>query len=105
MARYRLLRLNGVHDNDEGVDIPDNDANKDWRKYQEWLNAGNSPDAYVPPPPPADADRVESISRGDWAALFEAVRDIDNRIRAIELKAVQSQDEFKTWIATFLPRG
>jgi hypothetical protein len=31
------------------VHIPNDDANRDWRTYQDWLADGGVPDPYVPP--------------------------------------------------------
>ena len=32
--------------------IPFDRGNRDYREYLEWLDQGNTPDPYVPPPPP-----------------------------------------------------
>jgi hypothetical protein len=38
--------------------IPVDETNADYQAYLAWLEAGNTPDAYVPPPP-VEADPVE----------------------------------------------
>ncbi len=48
MAEYKL-RIGGVIRTADGVHIPDNNFNRDWREYQRWLAAGNIPDPADPP--------------------------------------------------------
>jgi len=45
------LRPNGVLRIADGANIPADDANLDWVRYQEWLALGNTPTRYVPPVP------------------------------------------------------
>lgn len=33
---------------------PENNGTPEWRAYQEWLDAGNEPAPYIPPPPGPD---------------------------------------------------
>jgi len=56
MARFKLLP-EGVR-RDDGACIPPDDGNADWRAYQAWLEAGNTPEASDPPPPDPNARRV-----------------------------------------------
>ena len=37
------LRTNGVKRLSDNANIPNNPANRDWRKYQIWLAKGNTP--------------------------------------------------------------
>ena len=39
---YQLIE-NGVRRLSDNADIPESLANKDWRKYQKWLDEGNTP--------------------------------------------------------------
>ena len=60
MAEYELTDGDGVTRGD-GASIPDADGNRDWRAYQEWLSAGNTPDPIpVPVIDPAVAERKAS---------------------------------------------
>ena len=64
MKRYKLSSGGGVQ-RDDGLFIPEDLGNADWRKYQEWLLAGNTPD-------PSET-RDESVLRV-WG-LIKAKRD------------------------------
>lgn len=46
---YKLLKF-GVRRLADGACIPDAAGNSDWRKYQEWLAAGNTPEPADPEP-------------------------------------------------------
>jgi hypothetical protein len=43
MAKYKLSG-NGVKDNETGACIPNSNANRHWKEYQEWVAEGNTPD-------------------------------------------------------------
>ncbi len=50
---YTLTHENGVLRDTDGAFIPADPANADWRSYQAWLAAGNTPNpapAVIPPP-------------------------------------------------------
>ena len=55
MADYKL-QPGGVRRNLDGANIPDDPRNRDWRIYQAWLLAGNTPDPADPVPVRIDAD-------------------------------------------------
>lgn len=55
MADYKLT-AQGVIRRADGAHIPDSPGNRDWRKYQAWLLAGNTPDPADPPPVQIDPD-------------------------------------------------
>lgn len=55
MADYKLT-AEGVLRNSDGAHVPDDIRNRDWRKYQDWLRAGNTPDPADPVPPQRDVD-------------------------------------------------
>lgn len=42
--------FNGIIRDADGANIPADPANRDWREYQDWLAAGNTPNPYVVPP-------------------------------------------------------
>ena len=44
MAKKYKLTGSGVQDIETGAFIPKDYNNRDWRKYQEWINKGNTPD-------------------------------------------------------------
>lgn len=43
MAKYKISG-EGVIDTERGAHIPNDDANRDWIEYQEWVNDGNTAD-------------------------------------------------------------
>ncbi len=49
MGKYREQHGNGIFDTQLNRSIEANLKNKDWRKYQAWLNAGNTPDPILVP--------------------------------------------------------
>lgn len=55
MADYKLAP-GGVIRTADRAQIPDSPGNHDWRIYQAWLRAGNTPDPTDPVPPRLDAD-------------------------------------------------
>jgi len=66
MAKYKLVE-NGVLDTDLGTYIPNDDANRHWQKYQEWLNDAD----VVNTPDPLYAPSIEEQKKS-------AKKDIDN---------------------------
>ena len=46
MADYAVARDGGVIHTPTGAFIPEDEANADWRAYQAWLAAGNTPDEF-----------------------------------------------------------
>ena len=60
MSDYTLNEF-GVIRAIDGASVPEDDRNRDWRAYQEWLSAGNKPDpAPVPVIDPTVAKRKAS---------------------------------------------
>jgi len=61
MALYRLLRIGVLKTDTQQRIVP---ASGDlWRDYQTWLRAGNVPDPYVPPVPPAETLAQAKVRR------------------------------------------
>lgn len=44
MSAYQLAENGGVKRRADGAYIPPDPDNRDWRNYEEWLAAGNTPD-------------------------------------------------------------
>ena len=60
MSDYTLSE-SGVTRASDGASIPEDDRNRDWRAYQEWVTEGNTPDPIpVPVIDPAVAERKAS---------------------------------------------
>ena len=41
-----------IRRDEDGAAIPFDPANVDYQAYLAWLDEGNEPDPYIPPPPP-----------------------------------------------------
>ena len=69
----------------DGAYVPNDEANRDWVEYRQWLEDGNTPDPYVEPPspgPPGPSPEDE--------VLFNH----ENRIRAIEGQPPLTMEDF-----------
>ena len=50
---YKLTSSpNTVHRTTDNAFIPFDGGNRDYQEYLEWLAEGNTPEPYIPPPPP-----------------------------------------------------
>ena len=47
---YTLTEYDGVIRASDNASIPNDDGNRDWREYLEWLADGNTATPYVPEP-------------------------------------------------------
>lgn len=66
---YKLLKQ-GVRRLADGACIPDAADNSDWRKYQEWLAAGNTPEPADPEPAPIDQSDIDNLQKQMKAVLL-----------------------------------
>ena len=67
------LTASGVRRLSDNVDIPNNSANKDWRKYQKWLDEGNTPE-------PKETEEEKEINKGRRIKALE-IAIVDMRVR------------------------
>lgn len=59
-----------------GASIPEDPRNADWRAFQAWLAAGNTPDPADPAPPRryvVARDILDKFSDADYAAMKETI--------------------------------
>jgi len=49
---YKLTQFSGINRIADNAYIPADPANTDYQQYLAWLAEGNTPEPYVPPPPP-----------------------------------------------------
>jgi hypothetical protein len=59
MAEY-VLTAEGVQERSSEQWIPSDPRNKDWRKYLDWVNDGNTADPMPVVPPVPISDKVEN---------------------------------------------
>ena len=64
MSEYTLSEF-GVIRTDDNASIPNDDGNRDWRAYLEWVDAGNTPTPYAPEP--VTVEQVEAQRRQAFA--------------------------------------
>lgn len=82
MADYKLLRDGSVRKLSNGSRFPKDPRNRDFRRYQAWLDQGNTPDPADPEPPPAPTvNPVELVDAIEQAADFA---DMKQRVAAVK---------------------
>ena len=86
MSEYQLTASEEpcavIRDSDKAC-IPPDMANRDYAEYLAWVEAGNTPDPYVPPPEP------------EPGAAETALYDHENRIRVLEGQPPMTREEFQ----------
>lgn len=85
MAEYQLTATDVVIRTEDQAYIPNDPANRDRAKYEEWIAAGGVPDPYVEPPPPVPAPPPP-----EDVVLYSH----ENRIRVLEGQPPLSLPEF-----------
>jgi len=65
---YKLALYGSIIRATDGACIPPAEGNVDYQKYLQWLAEGNTPEPYVPPPPPIPA----SVTRFQALAVLAA---------------------------------
>lgn len=68
---YKLLRSGVLRLLDNAV-IPDEPKNADWREFQKWVAAGNTPGPRDPDPTPPDLSDPDNVEKGLRAVLLAA---------------------------------
>lgn len=87
MADYEL-KSDGVLRRSDGASIPDDPGNRDWRKYQRWVEAGNTPDPMpAEPPKPTPAESVKAMLATD-PALGALIRKLAKDAGVTETKMI-----------------
>jgi len=83
---YRLTQSpNTVQRLSDNAFIPFDGGNMDYQAYLEWLNAGNQPEPYVPPPPQIPTQVTAYQAK---MALLNA-----NLYQTVESLVISSQDQ------------
>lgn len=69
---YKLIKTGVLRLKDQAI-IPDSLENRDWREYQEWLAAGNTPQPADPEPVPDTSKRDNLLAAIDAIAADNAI--------------------------------
>lgn len=92
---YKLTSTDTVVRKSDSASIPNDPSNRDRAEYEAWRAAGNTPDPYVPPPPPDPADAWDIV-------MLKISFNHENRVRALEAKNPITLAQFKTAIKGLL---
>lgn len=91
---YKRLDGGGVLRVDDNTSIPNNNDNRDWQEYQEWLAESNTPLPADPPPAPLTTRqkiiqrlRRDPILKAQVIDSFEARGITDTKLMLAALEA------------------
>ena len=68
---YKLTDNTNIIRLADNASIPDDPANSDYAEYLEWVEEGNTPDAYVAPEKSWQEKRQANIAGGGYGAVTE----------------------------------
>jgi hypothetical protein len=73
---YKLIINDMIVRIADNAGIPADPANTDYQQYLQWLSEGNTPEPYVPPPPPipATVTRFQALAVLAAGGYLDAVR-------------------------------
>ena len=73
---YKLTDNTSILRIEDNASIPDDPANSDYAEYLEWVEEGNTPDAYVAPEKSWQEKRQANIAGGgygEWTEQLEII--------------------------------
>lgn len=90
IASHGVIRLS------DDAYIPDDPTNRDWRKYQQWLKAGNKPQPADPEPEPTTDELLrkagvttEAMVKALWQRVIHKQSEKVSGVEA--LKTIEAQ--------------
>ena len=83
------IQKDGSYQVNDNVFVPDDLSNRHRSMVQEWIDAGNTPTAYVAPEPHWMDKRLANIAGGGYGSIGEQ----------LEMIGEQGMDAFKSHIA------
>jgi hypothetical protein len=108
MTDYQLMFHDAVLRNSDGAVIPNDEGNRDWLAYREWLAAGNVPNPYIPPasPVPTQVTMRQARLALNAAGLLSAVQaavDAGDEATKINWEYASAVDRNDALVTTLAP--